>query len=83
MLVPRWAVAPTSGGGAGTNGGRANRVGLNALYLALDHDTAVREHQQLSSLMPPETLVSYALTAAPIVEFTGGYDSGKWSSLWE
>ncbi|SAK93346.1 RES domain protein [Caballeronia temeraria] len=83
MHVPRWAVAPTSGAGAGTHGGRANRVGLNALYLALDHDTAIREYQQLSSLMPPGTLVSYNLTAAPIVDFTGGYESGKWSPLWE
>lgn len=79
MLVPKWAVAPLSGAGAGTHGGRANRVGLNALYLALDHDTAVREYQQLSSLMPPGTLVSYTLTAAPIVDFTGGYESSKWS----
>ena len=31
----------------------ANRIGLNALYLALDHDTAIREYQQPSSLMPP------------------------------
>ncbi|AME27026.1 MULTISPECIES: RES family NAD+ phosphorylase [Burkholderiaceae] len=83
MLVPKWAVAPMSGAGAGTHGGRANRVGLNALYLALDHDTAVREYQQLSSLMPPGTLVSYSLTATPIVDFTGGYESGKWSPLWE
>jgi hypothetical protein len=36
-------------------GGRANRVGLNPLYLALDHDTAIREYQQLSSLLPPGT----------------------------
>jgi RES domain-containing protein len=83
MHVPKWAVAPTSGAGAGTHGGRANRIGLNALYLALDHDTAIREYQQISRLMPPGTLVSYRLTVTPIVDFTGGYESGKWSSLWE
>ncbi len=33
--------------------------------------------------MPPGTLVSYDLTAAPIVDFTSGYQSGKWSPLWE
>jgi RES domain-containing protein len=83
MHVPKWAVAPTSGAGAGRHGGRANRIGLNALYLALDVDTAVREYQQISPLMPPGTLVSYQLTVDPIVDFTGGYQSGKWSALWE
>ena len=57
MHVPRWAVAPTSGAGAGKHGGRVNRIGLNALYLALDVNTAVREYQQISPLMPPGTLV--------------------------
>ncbi|SAL81108.1 RES domain protein [Caballeronia choica] len=83
MHVPKWAVAPTSGAGAGRHGGRANRVGLNALYLALDVNTAVREYQQISPLMPPGTLVSYQLTVDPIVDFTGGYQSGKWPPLWE
>ena len=49
MHVPRWAVAPASGAGAGTHGGRANRVGLNALYLALDHER------------PSESISSYRL----------------------
>jgi RES domain-containing protein len=56
MHVPKWAVAPTSGAGAGRHGGRANRIGLNALYLALDVNTAVLEYQQVSPLMPPGTL---------------------------
>jgi RES domain-containing protein len=83
MHVPRWAVAPTSGAGAGRHGGRANRIGLNALYLALDANTAIREYQQISPLMPPGTLVSYQLTIDPIVDFTSGYQSGTWSALWE
>lgn len=45
MHVPKWSVAPTSGAGAGRHGGRANRIGLNALYLALDVNTAVLEYQ--------------------------------------
>jgi RES domain-containing protein len=61
--VPKWAVAPTSGAGAGTHGGRANRIGTNALYLALDVDTAVQEYKQVSTLLPPGTLVSYRVTA--------------------
>jgi RES domain-containing protein len=83
MHVPKWAVAPTSGTGAGRHGGRANRIGLNALYLALDVNTAVREYQQVSPLMPPGTFVSYRLTIDPVVDFTNGYQSGLWSGMWE
>ncbi|MDI1339520.1 MAG: RES domain-containing protein [Burkholderiaceae bacterium] len=49
MHVPRWAVAPTSGAGAGKHGGRANRPGVDALYLALETATAIREYQQVST----------------------------------
>lgn len=52
MLVPKWAVAPTSGAGAAKHGGRANRSGVAALYLALDIETAVKEYQQVSTLLP-------------------------------
>jgi RES domain-containing protein len=48
MHVPKWAVAPTSGAGAGTYGGRANRIGVEALYLSLDALTALAEYQQTS-----------------------------------
>jgi RES domain-containing protein len=83
MHVPKWAVAPSSGAGAGRHGGRVNRIGLNALYLALDIQTAVSEYQQISPLMPPGTLVSYQVTADPVVDFTGGYQGDIWSPLWE
>ncbi|WP_422620224.1 RES domain-containing protein [Rhodoferax ferrireducens] len=69
MPVPRWAVAPTSGAGAAKHGGRANRPGVEALYLAMETETAVREYQQVSTLLPPGTLTSYRLTAAPVVDF--------------
>jgi RES domain-containing protein len=83
MHAPKWATAPTSGAGAATYGGRANRPGTAALYLALEAETAVREYQQLSRLMPPGTLVSYTVRLAPVVDFRGGYDSARWSELWE
>lgn len=35
---PKWAYAPTSGAGAGSHGGRANRPGISALYLSLVND---------------------------------------------
>lgn len=36
MHMPKWAVAPTSGAGAASYGGRLNRPGIEALYLSLD-----------------------------------------------
>jgi len=83
MHTPRWATAPTSGAGAAAHGGRANRPGTAALYLALEPETAVREYQQLSPLMPPGTLVSYTVRVAPIVDFRAGHDGARWSALWE
>ena len=74
MHTPRWATAPTSGAGAAAHGGRANRPGVSALYLTLEPETAVREYQQLSPLMPPGTLVSYTVRLAPVVDFRAGYD---------
>ena len=83
MHTPKWASTPTSGAGAATHGGRANRPGTNALYLALEADTAVREYQQVSPLMPPGTLVSYTVSVEAVVDFRRGYDSTAWSPLWE
>jgi len=51
--------------------------------LSLEPETAVREYQQLSPLMPPGTLVSYTVRLAPVVDFRAGYDSRRWSDLWE
>ena len=48
MHSPMWATMPTSGAGAATAGGRANRIGVPALYLALDAETAIAEYQQLA-----------------------------------
>lgn len=83
MHVPRWAVAPTSGAGAAKHGGRANRPGVEALYLAMDMDTAIREYQQISTLLPPGTLTSYQLTVAMVVDFTAGYSAFEWDEVWE
>jgi RES domain-containing protein len=83
MHTPKWAATPASGAGAATHGGRANRPGVQALYLALEVDTAVREYQQVSPLMPPGTLVTYTVTAKAVVDFRRGYDFTAWSPLWE
>lgn len=83
MHTPRWAHSPSSGAGAGAHGGRANRVGVCALYLTLETQTAISEYQQLSSLMPPGTLVSYEVKIGPVLDFTKGYQAAEWDELWE
>ena len=82
MHAPKWAAAPLSGAGAALHGGRANRPGTQALYLALDPATAIREYQQLSTLMPPGTLVSYTVRLAPVIDFRDGFVLAVWPDLW-
>lgn len=79
---PKWSFAPTSGAGAGTYGGRANRPGVNALYLSLDLETALAEYQQLDTLLPPGLMVSYNVSIGSLVDFRGGFTS-DWDSLWQ
>ena len=82
MHTPKGAVAPTSGRGAALHGGRANRPGTLALYLALDAQTAIREYQQVSPLLPPGTLVSYTVQVDLIADFRTECDAARWSALW-
>lgn len=70
--VPRWAFSPTSGAGAREHGGRLNRVGVDALYLSLEEQTALAEYKQLSALMPPGLIVSYTVSVTNIVDFRSG-----------
>ena len=57
MHTPRWATAPPSGAERRhTEVVQPTRQA--ALYLALEPETAIREYQQLSLLMPPGMLVS-------------------------
>ncbi|RKR07575.1 RES domain-containing protein [Kushneria sinocarnis] len=79
---PKWSFIPTSGAGAGEHGGRLNRIGLSALYLALDEATAIAEYKQLSALMPPGLIVSYEVKVTNLVDFREGFSSG-WDPLWQ
>jgi len=83
MHVPRWASLPLSGEGAAKHGGRANRPGIAALYLALEAETALAEYRQLSPLLPPGTLVTYQVTVSRVVDFRSGYEGEPWDPLWE
>ena len=83
MHTPKWSMAPTSGAGAAGAGGRTNRIGVAALYLSLEAETAIAEYQQLSPLLPPGTMVSYRIRANPILDFRAGYVPDVWPPLWE
>ena len=82
MHTPKWAMSPTSGAGAAAHGGRLNRVGLEALYLALETETAIKEYQQVSTLLPPGTLVTYQVSVSKVVDFRAGFNAVHWSSIW-
>jgi RES domain-containing protein len=68
MIDPRRQTAPFSGEGARLYGGRWNMKGWPALYLALDHATAIAEYHR--GLMRPGTLVPYRLDAQRIADCT-------------
>ena len=81
-LTPKWAFVPLSGAGASAEGGRFNRHGIEALYLASAPQTALEEYRQGSSLVPPATLVNYLAEIEDIVDFSGGYDPALWDDDW-
>ena len=81
-FTPRWAYEPESGHGAEKAGGRFNRAGLQARYLASTPQAALIEYQQESPLLPPATLAAFLVTAANVVDFTRGYQSGVWPEIW-
>ncbi|MBN8491035.1 MAG: RES family NAD+ phosphorylase [Burkholderiales bacterium] len=81
-FTPRWAHAPESGAGAALAGGRFNRPGVEARYLAATPETALAEYQGESPLLPPATLVTFLVTAKNVVDFSGGYDPAHWTPIW-
>jgi RES domain-containing protein len=83
MNTPKWAYMPTSGAGAASQGGRLNRPGIEALYLSAEAPTALAEYQQTSPFLPPGTMVSYTVSAAKVVDFSGGYAATAWAPLWQ
>ena len=82
VIVPRWSYAPTSGAGAAVKGGRLNRKGLEALYLAQTTETALAEYRQYERLLVPGTLVTYLVTGVIVVDFSAGYAAGQWEPIW-
>ncbi len=81
-FTPRWAHAPESGAGAALAGGRFNRPGVVARYLAATPETALAEYQGESPLLSPATLVTFLVTAKNVVDFSGGYEPAHWTPIW-
>ena len=79
---PKWAFTPASGAGAGRHGGRANRPGINAIYLSLELETALVEYQQTDALLEPALMVSYKIDVDSVVDFRAGFSSA-WDPLWQ
>ncbi len=80
---PKWAHQPTSGAGAAKHGGRLNRPGTEALYLAADIETAAAEFQQAAPVLTPGTLVSYSVSLSQVADFSKGFDQTQWAPIWE
>lgn len=80
---PKWAHQPASGAGAAKHGGRLNRPGVEALYLAGDIETAAAEFQQASPVLTPGTLVSYSVSLRQVADFSNGFDPAQWPPIWE
>lgn len=81
-LTPSWAYLPESGAGAARVGGRFNRPGVEARYLAASTLGALLEYQQESTLLPRATLATFLVSAERVVDFTGGYQAETWSAIW-
>ncbi len=68
---PQWSFSPTSGEGARKVGGRFNRPGTPAIYLATALDTAIGECAQgFGNRIPPLTLCEYDVDCEPVADLT-------------
>lgn len=82
-LTPSWAHLPESGLGAARVGGRFNRPGVEARYLAATPEAALLEYQSESPLLPPATVATYLVSAETVVDFSAGYTAEHWSPIWQ
>ncbi len=87
---PHWSHEPTSGQGAAITGGRFNRKGQPALYLALSEETAIREVQAgFAHRFQPLTLCAYEVRDARVADLRNhglladlGFDASAPSCAW-
>jgi RES domain-containing protein len=77
-----YAYRPLSGAGAARNGGRFNRPGLKALYLARSPETALAEYLQGASIVSTPAILAAYKVSLNVVDLSDGYDPDHWSAEW-
>lgn len=82
VIVPAYARTPCSGMGAARQGGRFNRPGQEALYLAMETATALAEYQQDNPWLPPGTLCTFFVDGLRVADLAAGFDPAHWPPLW-
>lgn len=82
VIVPAFASRPRSGQGAAKQGGRFNRPGQEALYLAGDVPTALAEYQQDNPWISPGTICTFFTQGLRVADFSKGFDAARWPLLW-
>jgi len=82
LLSPTYAAMPLSGMCSAVRGGRFNRPGQEALYLADIVVTAAAEYQQDNPWLPPGVLCTYQVTGLRLADLTLGYDPMRWAPVW-
>jgi RES domain-containing protein len=66
---PKWSFKPLSGEGAAIHGGRFNPTGMNALYLSLSIEGAIKEaNQGFAFKFDPCVLCSYEVDCEDVVD---------------
>jgi len=82
VISPAYAGTPLSGMGAARRGGRFNRPGQEALYLAMDEATALAEYQQDNPWLPPGTICTFFVQGLRVADLAAGFDPERWPPLW-
>jgi len=82
VISPAYASKPLSGAGAARQGGRFNRPGQEALYLAMDETTALAEYKQDNPWLRPGTICTFFVQKLHVADFSMGFDPKKWPPLW-